>query len=202
MNALLRNGLVRALCVLGLGIFFTVRPEAARWFTIAVGVAFVIPGAVALAGLFDRRRTQAPSPLAAVVGTGCVLFGLALAVFPATFTASLMYVLAAALAVAAALEAYAMTRLRRGGSGLHGAFFAVPALLLGDALLVVFHPAAAGSLSPFTLLGAGAILYALTELCLLVAAARLRRRTASAGPTPPAAGDTELLPRHDDGPSR
>ena len=202
MNALLRNGLVRALCVLGLGIFFTVRPEAARWFTIAVGVAFVIPGAVALAGLFDRRRTQAPSPLAAVVGTGCVLFGLALAVFPATFTASLMYVLAAALAVAAALEAYAMTRLRRGGSGLHGAFFAVPALLLGDALLVVCPPPAAGSLSPSPRLGAGAILYALTELCLLVAAARLRRRTASAGPTPPAAGDTELLPRHDDGPSR
>lgn len=202
MNALLRNGLVRALCVLGLGIFFTVRPEAARWFTIAVGVAFVIPGAVALAGLFDRRRTQAPSPLAAVVGTGCVLFGLALAVFPATFTASLMYVLAAALAVAAALEAYALTRLRREGARLHGAFYASPVAQLCAALFVGFYRNSVGALPPFTVLGAGAILYALTELCLLAAAARLRRRTASAGPTPPAAGDTELLPRPDDGPSR
>lgn len=199
MNALLRNGLVRALCVLGLGIFFTVRPEAARWFTIAVGVAFVIPGAVALAGLFDRRRTQAPSPLAAVVGTGCVLFGLALAVFPATFTASLMYVLAAALAVAAALEAYALTRLRREGARLHGAFYASPVAQLCAALFVGFYHNSVGALPPFTVLGAGAILYALTELCLLAAAARLRRRTpptdaANGGPHP-----AELLPGSDEG---
>lgn len=199
MNALLRNGLVRALCVLALGIFFTARPEAARWFTIAVGVAFAIPGAVALAGLFDRHTTQRSPGLTAVVATGCVLFGLALAVFPDTFTASLMYVLAAALAVAAALEAYAMTRLRREGSGLHGAFFAVPALLLGAALFVAFYRDSVEALPPFIVLGAGAILYALAELFLLACAARLRRRKAAGGEPPHGTADTELLPRPDEG---
>ena len=110
-----------------------------------------------------------------------------------------MYVLTAALAVAAALEAYAMARLRREGSGLHGAFYVVPALLLGAALLVAFYRDSTAALPPFIILGAGAILYALTELCLLAAAARLRRRTpptdaANGGPHP-----AELLPGSDEG---
>ena len=186
MNASLRNALVRALCVLAAGIFFVARPEAPRWFTIAAGVAFILPGAVALAGTFDRRRTPRPSALTACVGTGCLLFGAALAAFPDVFRPSLMYVLAAALAVAAALEAVAMLALRRGGSRLHAAFLAVPALLLAGAVLLCIYADRLGPLPPFTLLGAGAILYGLMELGLVATALRSRRRarTASAGTAP------------------
>ncbi len=97
-----------------------------------------------------------------MVGVGSVLFGAWLVFFPEQFVVSLMYVSGGLMVVAGINQSWNMFRLRR---VIPFRWYALlfTSLVTGVGVFVLFNPLESASL-PFVLLGAGFMLYGVSEL--------------------------------------
>ena len=162
--------LVSSLCALVIGILLVVWPGlAVNYLVITIGVLFLLPGLMGLVAAFTQRaagRSALP-----VVALGSTLFGLWLMIMPSFFVGILMYVLGALL-VLAGLSQLSNLVAARAQVPVPWAWFLMPVLVFVAGLVVLVNPFEAASV-PFIVLGASAIVYALTDLVRLF---RYRKR--------------------------
>lgn len=163
--------LVSSLCALIIGILLVAWPGmAVSYLVITIGVLFLVPGLLGLVTSFTQRSAQRSA--LPVVALGSTLFGIWLIIMPGFFVSILMYVLGALL-VMAGVSQLSNLAAARAQLPVPWAWFVVPVLVFVAGLVVLFNPFEAATV-PFILLGAAAIVYALTDLVRLF---RYRRRS-------------------------
>lgn len=167
MKKFIQSIVARALCILALGILLVVFSErVTTWIVMVCGVLFIIPGSVALVSHFARNAENRRMPLLyPVVGTGSILFGLVLLLWPGLFIEALMYLLAAFLLIASGTQFYTLWDIRRGGIRSSFFYYVVPTLEMAGGLFILLSDrkeAIAGL--PMIVIGSGFIIYALLEL--------------------------------------
>lgn len=165
MKKIIQNVLIRALCLMALGVLLLVfSRDFSEWTVRVCGLLFILPGCVSLVSYFQRDPEGNRVMLYPVIGLGSILFGLVLIVWPELFVQALCYILLAVLVLAAATQCYTLWDIRRNGLPLHGALFLAPLAQLVLAGVVLFVPQVQrdNSLSNI-LMGSGFLLYALVE---------------------------------------
>lgn len=170
MKKLLQNILVRALCILVLGVVLIVYSERITvWIVMMCGLLFIIPGTIAVISYFRPAADGLRRPmLNLVVGVGSIFFGLTQLIWPELFINALMFLLAAILLLAAGTQFYTLWDMRRGGIRSSLFYYTIPTLELAAGLFILLsdrREAIAGL--PMIVIGAGFIVYALLELWIL-----------------------------------
>lgn len=170
MKKLLRSTLVRALCVLALGVVLIVfAKDVTLWLVRLCGLLFIVPGSVALLAYFVRRGAEAaptaapaqkegipaagdgklsaaaphnasPSLLYPVAGAGSILFGVVLLAWPAQFVDALTYLFAAILLLAAASQYYTLWDMHRNAVAVPAVCYIMPAVQLSAGLFIYLSP--------------------------------------------------------------
>lgn len=166
MKQFLQNVLVRALCVLTLGILFIVLADSISVWTVRIcGLLFILPGCVALISYFRRDPARHLVMLYPIVASGSILFGGVLMIWPDLFVDILRYLLSGILMVAAMTEGYGLWNVWRGGQRFSGYYFLIPVVPMALALVVLLNDRAQteNNLANI-LLGSGFTFYALAEL--------------------------------------
>ncbi len=107
----------------------------------------------------DKRRAKPVFPL---VGVGSLLFGVFLGFFPELFITYLMYIFGFLMVVAGINQLWNMFSLRR-LIPFRWYFLFFTVLIMGVGMFVLFNPLESASL-PFIFLGAGFMLYGMSEL--------------------------------------
>ena len=185
MKNIVQGALLRAVCLLALGVLLIVRSEEMPvWLVKAAGILLIVPGLVSIASLFrpssaadgqetpEGRPVLLPSMGAAAVGLGLVVFFMA-----GRLVSLMMYVLAAVLIVASALQCVELQSASRRGARIPAVAYVMPVLVLVAALLVVLDVKFAAAI-PFIFIGAGCVVYGLTELWAAIVLMLLARRLA------------------------
>ncbi len=169
MKKLFRNVIIRALCILALGIVLIVfSTQITLWMVMASGVLFIIPGCVSLVSYFRRDPESRQIMLYPIVGAGSILFGLILLIFPELFIRAFMYLLAAVLVIGAATQYYTLWDMRRVHIRPSGWLYLVPTLVLAAGLFIFISDRKEDLAGlPVIITGCGFIIYALQEFCTL-----------------------------------
>ena len=169
MKKLFRNVLIRAICILALGIvLIAFSTQVTQWMVMASGALFIIPGCVSIVSYFRRDPESRQIMLYPIVGAGSILFGLILLVFPELFIEAFMYLLSAVLVLGAATQYYTLWDLHRGHMRVRGWYYLVPTLELAAGLFIFIsdHKAEIAGL-PVIIIGGGFVTYALLEFLTL-----------------------------------
>lgn len=169
MKKLFRNVLIRAICILALGIvLIAFSTQVTQWMVMASGALFIIPGCVSIVSYFRRDPESRQVMLYPIVGAGSILFGLILLVFPELFIEAFMYLLSAVLVLGAATQYYTLWDLHRGHMRVRGWYYLVPTLELAAGLFIFIsdHKAEIAGL-PVIIIGGGFVTYALLEFLTL-----------------------------------
>lgn len=198
MKNILQGALLRAVCLLALGVLLVVRSEDMPvWLVKAAGILLIVPGLVSIASLF-RPSGDVPAGtqpegrplLLPFTGAAAVVLGLVVFFMAQRLVSLMMYVLAAVLIVAAALQCVELQGASRRGARIPAAAYVMPVLVLVAALLVVLDVQFAAAM-PFVFIGAGCVVYGLTELWAAVVLMLLARRLAREAEAASAAAETE-----------
>jgi Uncharacterized conserved protein len=153
---------IRAILALIIGLVVVIWPGAAAdYLVITLGILFVIPGLIGLINYFSSKRgtVQTNFPVEAI---GSFLFGLWLVITPGFFINILMYILGFILLLGAVHQLYMLITARKWTKVAVG-FFVTPTLILMAALLILFSPRESQQ-TIFIIIGATAIVYAVSEL--------------------------------------
>jgi len=164
-----QNVTIRAICMLVLGVLLIVYAASiTRWIVMLCGIAFIVPGLVAIISNLKRDPDAKRVMLYPVIGLGSVLFGAVLLLWPSLFINAMMYILAACLMVVAATQLYTLWDMHRGGATVSGLLYVAPILQLAGGLYICFT-GDKGEIAglPIIIIGAGFILYALLEMWTL-----------------------------------
>lgn len=174
MKKFLQNIVARALCVLVIGVLFIVfSSQTAEWVIRLCGLAFIVPGLVAIISYLRSDAEARRVMLYPILGAGSILFGLVLIIWPHLFVDVLMYLLGALLIVLAAIQLYTLWDMQRNKIQLSGLLYLIPVLLLADGIYICADGDKTAHQSLLIILtGSGLILYALLEL---VTAALVRK---------------------------
>ncbi len=155
--------ILRAACAIIVGALLLASPEAYTILMVQViGGIFLLSGLVPVVGFWFPSSAGSMRPVFPVVGTGSILLGILLMVFPDVFVRALMYVLAVLFILGgvqqlvAQIGARSMVPMR-----WWTVLLSVAVVALGIFILV--KPLQSASV-PFFLLGIGSICYGLTEL--------------------------------------
>ncbi len=188
-----RSATTHALCTLLIGALVILFPtHATRYLVITIGVLFLVPGVLSLITygrhrrqthrlreeLDSRRDMQGVKVRGAgffpLIGTGSILFGLILVLFPSAFKSVLLYILGAYLVIAAMSQLYGLlkySRLRR--VGFLAYMVAVVIGLAGVAVIVLNYRITGGAPEermevddyvPALLFGVAGVIYGVSEL--------------------------------------
>lgn len=155
--------ILRAACAIIVGALLIASPEAYTILMVQViGGIFLLSGLVPVVGFWFPSSAGSMRPVFPVVGTGSILLGILLMVFPDVFVRALMYVLAVLFILGGVQQLVAQISARslvpmRWWTIL----LSVAVVALGISILV--KPMQSASV-PFFLLGIGSICYGLTEL--------------------------------------
>jgi uncharacterized membrane protein HdeD (DUF308 family) len=167
MENLLRNTFVQAILTLIMGIGLVNYADLAPSFMVqALGLLFIIPGLVTAIGAFAVRGKTALM-LPSVVGTGSVIFGVILLIFPSLFISILMYLLSILLIIAGVLQMLKWINISKKGMNVHWIFFLFPIATLITGVFILSNPLSVASL-PFQIIGYAAIVYALIEIIIAI----------------------------------
>lgn len=174
---ILQTSLFRALCSIVVGALLIKYPDnTVTWLTVAVGVLFLVSGAISCVAYFNARRqmsgvtvTDAEGrvlrggrPMPPVVGMGSLIFGLLLTLTPGVFVTGLMYILGIIL-VLGAVNQYMVLLSARGFGYVSVGLWICPTLVLLTGLYVLLQPMESASL-PLVILGWCSLLYGVTEI--------------------------------------
>lgn len=185
MKNILQGAVLRAVCLLLLGVLLVVRSEEMPvWLIKAAGILFIIPGIVSVASLLRtdvsataENRPGGRSLLLPFTGAAAIALGAIIFFMAESLVSLMMYVLSAVLIVAAALQCVELQSAARRGARIPPAAYAMPVLVLVTALVVVLDVKFAAAM-PFIFIGAGCIVYGITELWAAVVIYLLGRRLA------------------------
>lgn len=133
-----------------------------------VGGMFLFSGMLPLLGYFFPRYSQGATfrPLFPIMGIGSILFGALLLLKPVLFVTALMYLLGFIL-VMVSINQFLSFFASRNTAPLRWWLFLLPFCLFALGMYVLLSPLESASL-PFTLLGAGCIVYGISELFRLL----------------------------------
>jgi uncharacterized membrane protein HdeD (DUF308 family) len=158
---MMNYAMMRCVCAIAMGILLMVWPEAAIvYLVIAIGAMFFLPSLFSLVTYFMKGRQA--GMYFPVISLGSLLFGLWLMVMPAFFVSILMYVLGVILVFAGISQIVHLSSVKK-WTLVPGGYFVIPILILIAGLIVLLNPFAAASV-PFLILGAGSIVYGVSEL--------------------------------------
>lgn len=172
-----QSSLFRALCSIVIGALLIEYPDnTVTWLTVAIGVLFLISGAISCVAYFNARRNvsdvivtdadgrvlRGSRPMPPVVGMGSLIFGLLLTITPNVFVTGLMYILGIILVLGAINQYMALLGARRIGYVTYGLWIC-PSLILLTGLFVLLKPMESASL-PLIILGWCSVLYGVTEI--------------------------------------
>ncbi len=166
MKKIVQSIVVRAVCTLIFGILLIIFSESiTEWIVRICGIAFIVPGMVALISHFHKDPETKQVMLYPIIGAGSILFGLVLLIWPTLFVEAMLYILATVLILVAATQCYTLWNIRRGGISLNWAYYFLPVaeLAIGIWIILSNEKATIGSI-PIMLIGCGFIVYALLEL--------------------------------------
>ncbi len=166
MKRFFQSVVVRAICALAFGILLIVFNQQITEILVRVcGLVFIIPGIMAIVSYVRSKWPEKRPILNPIVGTGSILFGLVLIIWPALFLQIMMYILGGLLLAVACAQFYILSHISRKITPVHFAYYIVPTLELATALYVGLtsdKESLAGL--PLILIGVGFILYALLDL--------------------------------------
>lgn len=172
-----QSSLFRALCSIVIGALLIEYPDnTVTWLTVAIGVLFLISGAISCVAYFNARRNvsdvivtdadgrvlRGSRPMPPVVGMGSLIFGLLLTITPNVFVTGLMYILGIILVLGAINQYMALLGAHRIGYVTYGLWIC-PSLILLTGLFVLLKPMESASL-PLIILGWCSVLYGVTEI--------------------------------------
>lgn len=185
MKKFLQSMVARGLSLLVIGILLIVFAESiTTWLVMLCGLAFIVPGAVAVASAFRQSAESRLVMLYPVIGIGSIAFGIVLLIWPALFVETLMYILAAGLIFVACCQLYSLWTMHRSGLRFSIALYLAPIAELAAGLYIILaKDTMAVAALPVIIVGAGFILYALMEF----STAYVVRRAAKTLPPPDAA---------------
>lgn len=186
---ILHSSFFRAVCAVAIGILLLYHPDnTLKGITIAIGIIFLISGAISCISYFAARReadkaiSQAGEnavenidrPIFPIVGIGSLILGFILALMPETFIKWLMYVLGAIVILAAINQYMALINARKFWR-MSGYFWVIPSLLLLTGLFVVIYPIQTAA-TPLIIIGVALIVYGISECVNSIAIHRQRKR--------------------------
>ena len=189
----LQSSIFRAVCSIIIGVMLIQYPDnTLTWLTVAIGVLFLLSGAISCAAYLNGRRNVpeyritdadgnvvAGRPAFPLVGLGSLILGLLLAVSPGMFVVGLMYVLGAILILGALSQFVALVNARRYAT-FSFVFWICPSIVLLTGLFVIVKPMESASL-PLVILGWCSLLYGITEIVNSVKIYSGRRRLEQRG---------------------
>ena len=163
----LTYSILRSLTAMLVGFLLVSNPtEMTELLVQIMGGLFALSGLIALVGYGISRyraneNSPAPSALYAVVGVGCLAFGILLLLMPVTFIDMLMYGLGVLLVLIGISQISTLIAYRK-VAPLTWSLFILPVAIIAAGCFVVLHPLETASL-PFTILGIAYICYGVTE---------------------------------------
>ena len=184
-----QSSIFRAFVAIIVGILLVkYREDTMKWLTIAAGGLFFISGAVSfLAYMYERHKIDKAStstaydtegleyydengnlvkqrkPVFPILGIGCMILGVILAVMPADLITGVAYLLAGILILGSVNQVVSLALARR-YSSIPFLFWLMPLATLITGILVIAHPMEAATL-PLKVIGWGLMVYGVVE-CL------------------------------------
>jgi len=190
----MKTSLLRAVIAIVAGaLMMKYRVDMVTWLTISIGALFFLSGVIAVIYYFVARSRArqsalgkmsspdgAPSapvrePSLPIVGIGCAILGVILALMPATFVTYIVYVFAAIIILGAIGEYVALATIngivKEYESQTAAAsevrcgykYWIIPTLLLLFGIVAILYPQGIAS-APFLFMGIAMIVYGLSEI--------------------------------------
>lgn len=173
---ILRSSIFRAVCAIVTGILLINNPDSTvKWITVAIGVMFLLSGAISLATYFNARKRSGANeiydaegrlivqarPTFPVVGLGSVLLGLTLAVIPGVFIKTLMYALGGIIILGSINQFMTLLNAKK-MFRVPVWFWIGPSLILITGVFIIIRPIDASAL-PLLIIGWCLLFYGVTE---------------------------------------
>ena len=154
----------RAICSIAVGILLVMYPEdTASWITIAIGVLFLISGAISIIAYYVAKgSTNSGSPIFPIVGIGSALLGIGVIIFHSQVLDIMGYILGVILILGALnqiAELLSVMRYRR----MSVWFWVCPIIVLAIGILALVKPSML-FVTPLLVLGWCLLLYGITEV--------------------------------------
>ena len=157
----INNVILRVIFALVLGVILIARPSTAiNYLVMTIGVLFLIPGLISIAGYLFRKQ-----PLEAmflIESIGSCLLGLALIFAPGFFVGALMYILAIVLIIAGFFQFRGLVVVRQ-QIKIPVGFYIIPAMILITGVVILFNPFKVLE-TTFMVLGIACVIYSISEL--------------------------------------
>ncbi|NPD92359.1 HdeD family acid-resistance protein [Xylanibacter muris] len=172
----IQSSVFRAICAIITGCLLIKYPDnTVVWITMAIGILFFLSGVISCISYLNSRRdtndytiTDATGniisrkPMFPIVGIGCMILGLMLALTPGIFIKALMYIMGAVVIIGALSQFFSLSGARR-IARVPWMLWVCPSLLLIVGLYVVIKPMESAAL-PMIILGWCNLLYGVTEI--------------------------------------
>ena len=153
---------LRVIFALVLGVILIARPSTAiNYLVMTIGVLFLIPGLISIAGYLFRSK-QSSETMFLIESIGSCFLGLALILAPGFFVGALMYILAAVLILAGFFQIRGLAVIRQQIKVPVG-FYITPAIVLLVGVIILFNPFAVVE-TTFMILGIACVIYSISEL--------------------------------------
>ena len=155
--------MLKAACFILVGVLLIASPQAYTILMVQViGGIFLVSGLVPVVGFWFPSKAGVMRPVFPVVGTGSVLLGLLLLLFPSAFVRALMYVLATVF-ILGGVQQFISQIGTRGMVPVRWWTLLVSVGIIMLGIYILAHPMRTASV-PFFLLGLGCIVYGATEV--------------------------------------
>lgn len=186
---LIQSEFFRAVCMIATGVLVVrYRQQTLTGITVIIGVMFFVSGLFSCASFLSNRRKmrqmpaetdtpsarQLPSVPSCVVGLGCMLFGIVLALMPATFLSFIEQILALLLIMGAISLMATLVAVNREAK-IHWAYWILPTLILITGIIVIAKPLELLS-APLFVTGWCMVLYGVVDMLYMLKVYLYRRK--------------------------
>lgn len=169
----------KAVCAVVVGVLLIANPESYTTLMVRIiGGVFLLSGLMPLVGFWFPSKAGAMRPVFPVVGTGSMLLGLLLMLFPDTFVRWFMYVLAFLFLLGGCHQLLSQINARR-MVPVRWWSVVLSLVLVALGIIILVNPMESASV-PFFLMGLGCVCYGVTDL-LRVARRMMYERRVSHG---------------------
>lgn len=162
--------------------WFSGHDHFTRWIVLLCGLAFVVPAAVSILGMFVSGKAQRMSALMRVVqiicGVGGLVLGLCIIFMPDVFRSLLFYPFGALLVAGGLFQEFQVSHRNR-PVDYPGCLHVVPVLLIAAGVVLLCVPALhelSAERWMLLMVGISAILFGVNGICVSVMARRLPKR--------------------------
>ena len=156
--------LIRSICAAILGLVLIIWPGSVLTYLVTlIGVLFIIPGIIGIAGYFMRDKTnEVLKPIFPFEAAGSILLGTWLVAMPGFFVGMMMSLLGFVLVAIGGSQLYSLWKLRK-ASVVPAGMFIVPTLIAGVGVwMLMFTTYVAAQI--VSIFGVMIFIYAVMEL--------------------------------------